>query len=500
MQAGKNRKRDLTLLTEVYSSHLLGEGLKDYDPAQQQGGSQQARMAPNMGTETHTGYVQAGLDKDPLLNPEGESEETYEGEEETLQERSGRMLTRQGWKKGEVTPKGNWVYTKADQPDAHVGTDGLINGNDPKQFLNTTGKKPGTENEENDQSLPEPEDTGVNADENRGSWGSAAFGNEDHEMLVGRPAGCGAQEREHGSSDPTHNPHALGGMVSIIAKAIADQHEDDEDQEDDDDLLQKHMDKVHGPDTDDFDERYFKKLDPEQWKKAKEAGWDPDENAEDGAAAAMRADERENRKNLSAQDVVAKIYGFNPDENQEELPWPKEIDDDEDFDDFEGTPDTDKADEKHFKAINPEQWAKAKQAGWSSGATEDEEYDEDEVDREKRYKDRWGKNLDDERGRKGSSSAGAYTDVDKKKFCGPSGGAADGTFPVNTRKRAIAAKSYAHNAPDPAGIDKCVARKWPDLDKDEKKESYFKSKGDKAMTQLMESYQTIVNHNHGPIL
>ena len=171
MQAGKNRKRDLKLLTEVYSSHLLGEGLRDYDPAQQQGGSQQARMAPNMGTETHTGYPAEAEDQNPVEN--------YEVEEETLQEMSGRMLTRKGWKKSEVTGQGNWVYTKADQPDAHVGTDGLINGNDPKQFLNITGKKPGTEEaEENDQSTPEPEDTGVNADENRGSWGSAAFGNE----------------------------------------------------------------------------------------------------------------------------------------------------------------------------------------------------------------------------------------------------------------------------------------------------------------------------------
>ena len=82
MQAGKNRKRDLKLLTEVYSSHLLGEGLRDYDPAQQQGGSQQARMAPNMGTETHTGEVQGREDQNPVEN--------YEGEEETLQEKVGK--------------------------------------------------------------------------------------------------------------------------------------------------------------------------------------------------------------------------------------------------------------------------------------------------------------------------------------------------------------------------------------------------------------------------
>ena len=77
--------------------------------------------------------------------------------------------------------------------------------------------------------------------------------------------------------------------------------------------------------------------------------------------------------------------------------------------------------------------------------------DEDEGEREKKYKKRWGKDLDVEKDRRGSSNAGEYTDVDKDEFCGPAGGAAPGTYPVNTRKRAIAAKSYARNAPNPAG-------------------------------------------------
>ena len=497
MQAGKNRKRDLELLTEVYSSHLLGEGMKDYYAAQEQGtgssGYQQARMAPNMGTETHTGYPAEAEDQNPVEN--------YEGEEETPQEMSGRMLTRKGWKRSEVTPKGNIIYNKADQPDAQVGTDGLINGKDYKLFFKRTGEQGDlAEDEQDDQSTPQPEDTGINADENRGSWGSAAFGNESEEwdenhetMLIGRKRGGCGDDDTHGSSDPTHNPRALGGMVDIIAKAIADQNEDENENTEDDDLLKTHMGKIHGRDTDEADQRYFKARDKQEDAAARKQGFNPDENAEDGAASAMRADERENKKRLRAQDAVARIYGFNPDENQEE-----------DFDDFVDDEDTDSADDHEFEEIDPEQWAKAKQAGWSGGATEDEEYDEDEVDREGRYKERWGKDLDDERDREGSSSAGAYTDVDKDEFCGPSGGAADGTYPVNTRKRAIAAKSYAHNAPDPAGIDRCVKRKWPDLDKDEdeieKKESYFKSKGDKAMTQLMESYQSVVKGNHGQIL
>ena len=70
MQAGKNRKRDLKLLSEVYSSNLLGEGMKDYYAAQEQGtgssGYQQARMAPNMGTETHTGYPAEAEDQNPV--------------------------------------------------------------------------------------------------------------------------------------------------------------------------------------------------------------------------------------------------------------------------------------------------------------------------------------------------------------------------------------------------------------------------------------------------
>jgi len=465
MNAGKNRKRDLVQLCEVYSSHLLGEGLKDYDPAQQQGGSQQARMAPNMGTETHTGAVQAGLNKDPLLNPEGESEETYEGEEETLQERSGRMLTRQGWKKGEVTPKGNWVYTKADQPDAHVGTDGLINGQDPKQFLGTTGVDAGSESEENDQSLPEPEDTGINADENRGSWGSAAFGNEseegheDHEMLVGRSDGCPGSKTDHGAGDPTHNRHALGGAVDIIAKAIADQKMSEDENEnngtsntDDDYLLKTHMGKVHGRDTDEVDQRYFKARNKQIDAAAKKQGFKPfppDENAEDGAAAAMRADETENRKNLRAQNRVAKEYGFNRDENSEG------------FDDFVDAEDTDASVKRFFKEIDPEQWRAAKEAGWSGGATEDEE----------------------------------YPDVDDDDFCGP-----DRSFPVNNSRRAEKALKLAFHAKNPGKVKDCVHKKWPDLDEEEKKESYFKSKGDKAMTQLMESYQSVVKGNHGQIL
>lgn len=62
----------------------------------------------------------------------------------------------------------------------------------------------------------------------------------------------------------------------------------------------------------------------------------------------------------------------------------------------------------------------------------------------------------------GGSNKGKYK---KGPFCGPSGGAPKGTYPVNTRKRAIAAIAYARHAPNPQGIKNCVYRHWPDLKK-----------------------------------
>ena len=56
--------------------------------------------------------------------------------------------------------------------------------------------------------------------------------------------------------------------------------------------------------------------------------------------------------------------------------------------------------------------------------------------------------------RKGGSNVGKYKGV--KTFCGPAGGAPKGSYPVNSCGRVAAAKSYAHNAPNPAGIKKCA--------------------------------------------
>lgn len=59
----------------------------------------------------------------------------------------------------------------------------------------------------------------------------------------------------------------------------------------------------------------------------------------------------------------------------------------------------------------------------------------------------------------GGSNVGKYKKVSKKEFCGPSGGAPAGSYPVNSAKRCRAALAYAHNAPNPSGIKACVKRK-----------------------------------------
>lgn len=52
-----------------------------------------------------------------------------------------------------------------------------------------------------------------------------------------------------------------------------------------------------------------------------------------------------------------------------------------------------------------------------------------------------------------------YKGLKASDFCGPAGGDKKGTFPVNSQKRCRAALSYAHYAPNPAGLKKCVLEK-----------------------------------------
>lgn len=62
-----------------------------------------------------------------------------------------------------------------------------------------------------------------------------------------------------------------------------------------------------------------------------------------------------------------------------------------------------------------------------------------------------------EREKAGGSNVGKYK---KGPFCGPSGGSPDGSFPIDTKKRAHAALAYAHNAPNPQGIKDCVYKHY----------------------------------------
>lgn len=63
----------------------------------------------------------------------------------------------------------------------------------------------------------------------------------------------------------------------------------------------------------------------------------------------------------------------------------------------------------------------------------------------------------------GSSNAGKYKKVKLSNFAGAAGGSSPFSYPINTKKRAKAALSYAHNAPNPIGIKKKVYRKYPSL-------------------------------------
>lgn len=74
----------------------------------------------------------------------------------------------------------------------------------------------------------------------------------------------------------------------------------------------------------------------------------------------------------------------------------------------------------------------------------------------------------------GGSNVGKYKKVPSKDFAGTAGGAPQGSYPINTRKRAKAALAYAHNAPNPAGIKKAVHKKYPSLGK-----AKSQSKGEK---------------------
>lgn len=65
----------------------------------------------------------------------------------------------------------------------------------------------------------------------------------------------------------------------------------------------------------------------------------------------------------------------------------------------------------------------------------------------------------------GGSNVGKYKSVKSSDMASKAGGAPEGSFPINTRKRAKAALAYAHNAPNPSGIKAAVHKKYPSLGK-----------------------------------
>jgi len=71
----------------------------------------------------------------------------------------------------------------------------------------------------------------------------------------------------------------------------------------------------------------------------------------------------------------------------------------------------------------------------------------------------------------GKSNAGKYKNVSPDDFCGP-----DGTYPVNSLRRAKSALKLAHNAENPDAIKSCVYSKYPELKEGSKMKNRRKKK------------------------
>ena len=68
------------------------------------------------------------------------------------------------------------------------------------------------------------------------------------------------------------------------------------------------------------------------------------------------------------------------------------------------------------------------------------------------------KDIEEIREEPGMSNAWKYPGVSEGDFCGP-----NGTYPVNTLKRAKSALKLAHNSKTPDKIKACVLSKYPEL-------------------------------------
>ena len=207
MQAGKNRKRDLELLSEVYSEamgYAGGRGVINTQPGA--GGSDDP-------DDKYGQLTQQAMDQNPLENDE--DEERYEGEEESQQEKSAKQLSAGGWHRGNADPKGNLLFRKSSgttyADTAEVDTDGQINGMPSQEFFRQTGTQ---ENEAED-----AEDFG-SPNSNRSGWGSDAFShpgsNETTDEDEGGIMGIDDCEDEPGKIDVVINPASAHGIRDIL--------------------------------------------------------------------------------------------------------------------------------------------------------------------------------------------------------------------------------------------------------------------------------------------
>ena len=113
-----------------------------------------------------------------------------------------------------------------------------------------------------------------------------------------------------------------------------------------------------------------------------------------------------------------------------------------------------------------------------------------------------GKPISEVRKQPGSSNAGKYS-KSEGPFCGPSGGAAKGTYPIGSKDRGRSALKLAHNAPNPQGIKNCVYNKYSDLKKEKAIGGLLKTKNKADMKVKVDGKKpkeiTIESNNTIPV-
>ena len=144
-----NRKKDLELLSEVYSEamgYASGRGSVNTQPGA--GGTGDY--------DDSTGQItQQAEDQNPLENDEGE--------EESPQERSARQLAQKGYTRKHADSKGNIIMHNG-KSEAEIDTDGQINGQPASMFLRGTGEQEDIAADEDEGSADLIDHTGIEDD------------------------------------------------------------------------------------------------------------------------------------------------------------------------------------------------------------------------------------------------------------------------------------------------------------------------------------------------